>query len=306
MRISPASIISKISSDFTSVYRPQSNFPGSGVLWNECINAIKDTKLMNYIVFCNDVMKIPPVKTFLMANNNVVYPFSNEEKKAIGAFWGFVFKFVFGYTQQKDNVPINTKGVKKAACFYDAGNPIEVNNNTMEAETWMVIRSSCIENIAIYSDDEKYRYILKKMWDEKLPSATFIGINPSDATELLMDKTVMNLTNRLISDGYGSVNVVNLFAFRDKNQDNVINRSDNYEQYNIDFIKKALNDSILVIVGWGRDAENNSKYRNDIAEIKKIISGFKNVKCFKDDKGCENRHISAGYNEDWTLVDYKL
>ena len=163
-------------------------------MWNECINAIKDTKLMNYIVFCNDVMKIPPVKTFLMANNNVVYPFSNEEKKAIGAFWGFVFKFVFGYTQQKDNVPINTKGVKKAACFYDVGNPIEVNNNTMEAETWMVIRSSCIENIAIYSDDEKYRYILKKMWDEKLPSATFIGINPSDATELLMDKTVMNLT----------------------------------------------------------------------------------------------------------------
>ena len=57
MKISSTSIISKISSDFTSVYRPQSNFPGSGVLWNECINAIQDAKLMNHIIFCNDVMK---------------------------------------------------------------------------------------------------------------------------------------------------------------------------------------------------------------------------------------------------------
>ncbi|WP_338433266.1 hypothetical protein [Clostridium tyrobutyricum] len=128
MKISSSSIISKINSDFTSVYRPQSNFPGSGTLWNECINTINDAKLMNHIIFCNDVMKIPPVKTFLMANDSLVPPFSNEKKKAIGAFWGFVFKFVFGYMQQKDDVPVNTKSVKKAACFYDVVQSIEVEN----------------------------------------------------------------------------------------------------------------------------------------------------------------------------------
>lgn len=128
MKISSSSIISKINSDFTSAYKPQSNFPGSGALWDECINTIKDAKLMNHIIFCNDVMKIPPVKTFLMANNSAIPPFSNEEKKAIGAFWGFVFKFAFGYTQQKNDVPINTKGVKKAAYFYDIVQSIEVEN----------------------------------------------------------------------------------------------------------------------------------------------------------------------------------
>lgn len=129
MKISTASIISKINLDFTSVYRPQSNFPQSGLLWNECINTIKDVKIMNHIIFCNDVMKIPPVRTFLMSNNVVIPPFSNEEKKAIGAFWGFVFKFVFGYKQQKDNVPINTKDVKKAAYFYEVADLIEVVAN---------------------------------------------------------------------------------------------------------------------------------------------------------------------------------
>lgn len=128
MKISSASIISKINSDFTSVYRAQSNFSGSGSLWNECINTINDSKLMNHIIFCNDVMKIPPVKTFLMANNLVAPSFSNEEKQDIGAFWGFVFKFVFGYSQQKNDVSINTKSVKKAACFYDPVQFIEVEN----------------------------------------------------------------------------------------------------------------------------------------------------------------------------------
>lgn len=126
MTISTSSIISAINSDFTQAYRPQSNFPNSGILWDECINAVGDVKLMNNIIFCNDVMKIPPVRTFLMANSTLTPPFSNEEKKAVGAFWGFVFKFIFNYNSQKDNVPVNTKSVKKAAYFEDPEQFIEV------------------------------------------------------------------------------------------------------------------------------------------------------------------------------------
>lgn len=117
MIISPSLIIDKINSDFASVYKPFTNFHGSGLLWLECLNTINDVKLMNHIIFCNDVLQIPPVKVFLMANNNLNQEFNNFEKKAMGAFWGFVFKFVFGYRSQKENVPINTKGVKKATQF---------------------------------------------------------------------------------------------------------------------------------------------------------------------------------------------
>ena len=129
MIISTKTILSKIDSDFTGVYKPQSNFPDSGVLWDTCISTIKNTQLMDRIIFNNDVMQIPPVKTFLMANQAIQPLTNNEEKKAIGAFWGFVFKFVFGYTNQKDNVPINTKGVKKAAYFYDAQSEISILND---------------------------------------------------------------------------------------------------------------------------------------------------------------------------------
>jgi len=134
MVISPSSIISRINADFAGIYKPFSNFPGSGLLWVECLNTINDVKLMNHIIFCNDVMRIPPVKVFLMSNNNLNQEFSDFEKKAMGAFWGFVFKFVFGYKLQKENVPINTKGVKKATYFYNVDKSIEVVVNEGDLE----------------------------------------------------------------------------------------------------------------------------------------------------------------------------
>lgn len=171
----------------------------------------------------------------------------------------------------------------------------------------MKTREHIIKNKAIYSDDEKYRYSLTKIWDENKPEATFIGINPSDATELIMDRTVMNLTNHLIGKGFGKVEAVNLFAYRSKDQKGLINREDEYEKHNIDYIKKALKNSELIIVGWGRDAENNPKYKATIAGVKEELKKHKDiVKCFKDKQGKINRHLRAGYSKEWELVKYDL
>ena len=128
MIISTSSIIARIDSDFASVYKPFSKFSDSALIWTECLNTVNDVKLMNNIIFCNDVLQIPPVKVFLAANHNLNQQFTDLEKKSMGAFWGFVFKFVFEYRLQKDSVPINTKGVKKATYFYDAPQPVEVIN----------------------------------------------------------------------------------------------------------------------------------------------------------------------------------
>ncbi|QGG46848.1 DUF1643 domain-containing protein [Heliorestis convoluta] len=166
-------------------------------------------------------------------------------------------------------------------------------------------KEGTIKNIAVYSDDEKYRYSLTRIWDENKPRATFIGINPSDATELIMDKTVMNLTNHLIYSGYGIVEIVNLFSFRSKDPSILINRKDEFEQPNMHYIKEALNNSQLIIVGWGRNVEKKSAYKAAIAQIKGELSKYsKIVKCFKDKKGNINCHLSIGYSDEWELVEY--
>lgn len=133
MLISSSAIIEKLDEEFGTVYKPFSGFPESGSLWNECIKTVKDATLMNHIIFNNDVMQIPPVKTFLKANKDVTGGFTNYQKKALGAFWGFIFKSVFLYNGQKDNVPVGVKDIKKAARFTEpqsdvvVGEPGEAN-----------------------------------------------------------------------------------------------------------------------------------------------------------------------------------
>lgn len=168
-------------------------------------------------------------------------------------------------------------------------------------------RESNIKNEAIFSKDEKYRYSLTKIWDEGKPKAVFIGINPSDATEIIMDKTVMNLMNHLITNNYGSVEIVNLFAYRSKNQDNLKYGSEEQEKFNLEFVKNALKDASIIIVGWGRGAEKKAKYTYIINKVKEELKKHeRKTKCFQDTKGNINCHLSIGYSEDWKLVEYKL
>jgi len=127
MEIKSEDIITKVSADFAGVYKPFSNFPNSGLLWNECINTVQNAKLMNHIIFCNDVLQMPPVKVFLAANNNISIVLTDEEKKAVGAFWGFIFKFVFGYRNQK-SISVRVNNLKSATYFFDASLPMEVKN----------------------------------------------------------------------------------------------------------------------------------------------------------------------------------
>jgi hypothetical protein len=81
MKLSSTDIINKVNAEFSSVYKPFSNFPNSGLIWDECINTIKNAKLVNNIIFCNDVLQIPPVKVFLMANKLLNTELTDNEKK---------------------------------------------------------------------------------------------------------------------------------------------------------------------------------------------------------------------------------
>ena len=113
--------------------------------------------------------------------------------------------------------------------------------------------------------------------------------------------------NYLINNGYGKVEIVNLFSFRSKDQSGLVNRNKTYEKHNIEFIRNALTNSQLIIVGWGRDAEKNSKYTTTITETKIELKKYSDkVMCFKDKKGNINCHLSIGYSEEWELVEYKI
>jgi hypothetical protein len=66
---------------------------------------------------------------------------------------------------------------------------------------------------AIFSDCERYRYVLQRRWAEG-PKINFIMLNPSTADELANDPTVERCQRRAMRLGYAGLVVTNLFAWR--------------------------------------------------------------------------------------------
>ena len=68
---------------------------------------------------------------------------------------------------------------------------------------------------AVYSDCERYRYSLTRIWDEDAGRVHFIMLNPSTATEVQNDPTVERCERRARALGFGAFRVSNIFAWRD-------------------------------------------------------------------------------------------
>ena len=116
-------IIDAIYQDFTKTYRGAATFVNSGELWDFCIETIKNPTLMSNIAFAND-LEIPPVKSLLLIYKRKVNPvvgfkFDANESRYMGALMGFVFKFVLGYSSQKERCKVDEFGIKTATRFTD-------------------------------------------------------------------------------------------------------------------------------------------------------------------------------------------
>jgi hypothetical protein len=69
-------------------------------------------------------------------------------------------------------------------------------------------------SVAVYSDCERYRYSLTRVWDDAGRRALFIMLNPSTATEVQNDPTVERCERRARALGFGAFRVLNIFAWR--------------------------------------------------------------------------------------------
>lgn len=75
------------------------------------------------------------------------------------------------------------------------------------------------ESGAIFSDCEKYRYVLWRVWNKDLLTpnprmVSFVGLNPSTADEHHNDPTVTRCINYAKAWGYDGMYMLNLFAYR--------------------------------------------------------------------------------------------
>ena len=83
-----------------------------------------------------------------------------------------------------------------------------------EAEAVILDIAPQIARDATLSDDGLFRYTLTRVWDDRLPSAVFVMLNPSTADARIDDPTIRRCVGFARSWGLGGITVVNLFAWR--------------------------------------------------------------------------------------------
>ena len=140
-----------------------------------------------------------------------------------------------------------------------------------------------MKKTAILSEDRKYRYILQRTWDASKPAVMFIGLNPSTADETEDDPTIRRCVNFSKNWGYGTMYMVNLFAFRSTKPQKLYNVADPIGKANDSYIEEYSKKVEKIIACWG----SHGSYMNRSKVIRELIPS---LECFKINKNGEPRH----------------
>lgn len=119
-----------------------------------------------------------------------------------------------------------------------------------------------IEIEILQSKDKKNRYILKKVWDRKLPKVTVLTLYPSNNDLITNDLTTTLITNNVYKMGYGGFFNVNLFSKIFTGKRELFNN-----KYNDDCILECVKNSELVIIACGSLPQKNKKVEKRFKEI---------------------------------------
>lgn len=108
-----------------------------------------------------------------------------------------------------------------------------------------------LERDAVLSECGRYRYLLRRTWDHGKPRALFIMLNPSTADAEIDDPTIRSCMRLSRGLGYGSFEVVNVFALRATDPDELLTAVDPCGPKNEWHVEAAIGRCDIPIYAWG-------------------------------------------------------
>lgn len=107
---------------------------------------------------------------------------------------------------------------------------------------------------ATISECGKYRYTLTREWSDK-PACVFVMLNPSVADAETDDATIRRCIGYAKAWGYGSLTVVNLYAYRSTDPKKLLTTDDPVGPANDAHIRDVIKMVKRVVVAWGANAD---------------------------------------------------
>lgn len=121
-----------------------------------------------------------------------------------------------------------------------------------------MISKGTAERGASFSECERFRYHLWRVWNAQLPRMVIIGLNPSTADEATDDRTISKCCQFAKREGCGGLSMVNLFAFRATKPPVMMNDPAPIGEENDAILSDLCDGGALIQVGrlvaaWGTD-----------------------------------------------------
>ncbi|WP_153976914.1 DUF1643 domain-containing protein [Paenibacillus xylanilyticus] len=142
---------------------------------------------------------------------------------------------------------------------------------------------------AVFDPTKKYRYLLSREWDASLPRLLYVMLNPSTASHEEEDQTSKQCLYFAKKFGFGSLEIVNLYAIisTDPNQLKFVH--DPIGDENDKFILEAASRATTIIVSWGEKHFINQRH-NKVARL--LTSKGHQLHCLGIAKSGHPRHPS--------------
>lgn len=109
--------------EFVAEYKGTSNFCNTQY-FKTFYDTLDNEKLYSHIIFNNDVLKIPPIYTFVKYRQSIGDGLFNErmeknDKRCLGACFGYLFKCVLEYSKNSFSVWVGEEhtDIKNASYF---------------------------------------------------------------------------------------------------------------------------------------------------------------------------------------------
>lgn len=88
------------------------------------LDLLKDEELLSHIKFANDVLAVPPLKSFVLCEREYLKrnvfdkKMTPVQKRGIGACFGYLYKFIYGgYESEQSWFNDENTGIKTASYF---------------------------------------------------------------------------------------------------------------------------------------------------------------------------------------------
>lgn len=145
-----------------------------------------------------------------------------------------------------------------------------------------------ISSSAVISPCGLYRYRLSRIWKDSAYVLPFVMLNPSTADASINDPTIRRCIGFARREGYGGIEVANLYAFRATSPVDLWKAVDpcgpDNEQHLIDIATAAAGYGVPLICAWGAHGGKSNR------PIMLMQRAGADLQCIGKTKGGQPRH----------------